>query len=73
MKQHKPEHALSPRSCCFHTNQKHSLGKSLSFPLESSCQLEKLPLHPSPNSCAGFSLGSRELLLVELQWKKNIA
>lgn len=70
----KPQHhaLFSTPSCyCFHTNQKRSLGKSLLFPLESSCQSEKLPLHPSLNNCADFSLGSLELLLVELQLKKT--
>lgn len=73
MKQHKPKHALfiTPSWYRFHTNQKRSLGKSLLFLLESSCQSEKLPLHPSPNNCADFSLGSLELLLVELQLKKT--
>lgn len=68
----RPQALLStPSQRCFHTNRKHSLGKSLLFPLGSSCQSEKLPLHPSLNSCGDFSLGSLGLLLAELQGKKK--
>lgn len=69
----RPQALLStPSQLCFHTNRKHSLGKSLLFPLGSSCQSEKLPLHPSLNSCGDFSLGSLELLLAELQGEKTV-
>lgn len=68
----RPQALLStPSQHCFHTNRKYSLGKSLLFPLGSSCQSEKLPLHPSLNSCGDFSLGSLGLLLAELQGKKT--
>lgn len=68
----RPQALLStPSQLCFHTNRKHSLGKSLLFPLGSSCQSEKLPLHPSLNSCGDFSLGSLGLPLAELQGEKT--
>lgn len=67
-----PQALLStPSQLCFHTDRKHSLGKSLLFPLGSSCQSEKLPLHPSLNSCGDFSLGSLGLPLAELQGEKT--